>query len=529
MKNIVVIGISILSVFILCSLSYQPIIAEKPMVFLSNTWSLRYGKIIFSEEGKSICITDDGGYIVIGTANYLDFKGIIAVKLSGNGEIIWEKAIMTNGASARHVEQTMDGGLVFVGESGGGIRLIKTDGNGNEEWNKVFIDTWTSSDHPLRQTDDGGYILICSTHSDDNTITRLIKTDENGNEEWSKFFGINGDNGRSIEQTADDGYIITGRSRTYGVSNQYKSSVWLIKTDEYGNEEWNRTYGEGYVTRGFSVHQTYDNGYIIAGEGDDGGVVYGWLIKTDDMGNKMWDITFETYGCSVLYSVIETPDEGYITTGTSGGGNLIAADVYLFKVKSDGSVDWIKQYGKNDFCEIGVCVRNTLDGGFVIVGTKQLFKIYAGLSPMFLDIWILKTDESGNVKAIDTLCEENDWATLEVKMPKQNQINNNITIEIIGIIGVTIEIHNNGNDTIPLINHTITVDSPFLFLGYSVSSNYSKLNPGEVLSVWTGVIGFGALSVIVSIDDLIKSRDGYIFGPFVIFKIINSIGDNNER
>ena len=86
----------------------------------------------------------------------------------------------------------------------------------------------------------------------------------------------------------------------------------------------------------------------------------------------------------------------------------------------------------------------------------------------------------------------------------------NVTIEIRGGIGVTIEIHNNGNDT-------ITVDSPFLFLGYSISGNYSKLNPGNVLSVWTGVIGFGTLSVVVHIDDLIKSREGYILGPFVIF------------
>ena len=521
LKNYLIIGIVILFIFssfssIVIGFDAEKNNLEKPPILLENTWSLRYGKIIFSEEGKSICITDDGGYIVIGTANHLNFKGIMALKLSGNGEIIWEKTYMTNGASARHVEQTMDGGLVIVGEGMGGIRLIKTDGNGNEEWNKVFSDTWTSGDHPLQQTDDDGYILICSTHSDDNTITRLIKTDENGNEEWSKFFGINGDNGRSIEQTIDDGYIITGRSRTYGVSNPYKTSAWLIKTDEYGNEEWNRTYGEGYVTRGFSVHQTYDNGYIIAGQGDEEGVTYGWLIKTDDMGNKIWDITFETYGCSILYSVIETPDEGYIATGTSGEGNLIGADLHLFKVKSDGSVDWIKQYGKNNFCEMGVCVRNTLDGGFVIVGSKQLFNFYAGLSPMFLDIWILKTDELGNVEAIDTLGAESDWASLEISMPKQNHIYDNVTIEIKGGIGITVEIHNKGDTIIPFINHSITIDSPFIFLGYDTSSNLSNIMPGEILSVWTGVIGLGTISASVQIDDIIESRSGIIIGPFVI-------------
>ena len=96
---------------------------------------------------------------------------------------------------------------------------------------------------------------------------------------------------------------------------------------------------------------------------------------------------------------------------------------------------------------------------------------------------------------------------------------NNIIIEIHGGLGVTIIVDNNGDIIIPLINLTITLDSPFVFLGYSTSSNFSKIMPGEVLSFWTGVIGFGTLSVIVQIDDLTESRDGFIIGPFVIFPI----------
>ena len=96
---------------------------------------------------------------------------------------------------------------------------------------------------------------------------------------------------------------------------------------------------------------------------------------------------------------------------------------------------------------------------------------------------------------------------------------NNIIIEIHGGLGVTIIVDNNRDIIIPLINLTITLDSPFVFLGYSTSSNFSKIMPGEVLSFWTGVISFGTLSVIVQIDDLTESRDGFIIGPFVIFPI----------
>ena len=99
-----------------------------------------------------------------------------------------------------------------------------------------------------------------------------------------------------------------------------------------------------------------------------------------------------------------------------------------------------------------------------------------------------------------------------------NNDDNNIIIEIHGGLGVTIIVNNNGDAIIPLINLTIVVDSPLMFLGYSIVSNFSKIMPGDVLSFWTVVIGFGLLSVIVQIDDLTESRDGYIFGPFVIFK-----------
>ncbi len=96
---------------------------------------------------------------------------------------------------------------------------------------------------------------------------------------------------------------------------------------------------------------------------------------------------------------------------------------------------------------------------------------------------------------------------------------NNVIIKIHGGLGVTIIVDNNGDIIIPLINLTITLDSPFVFLGYNTSSNFSKIMPGDVLSFWTVVIGFGTLSVIVQIDDLTESRDGFIIGPFVIFPI----------
>jgi hypothetical protein len=357
------------------------------------TWSKILGKMFPTEEGFSTQQVRDGGYILVGTA-YQANGGILLVKMDTEGGIEWERYIGGAYTTGKYVEETSDGGFILAAENMDGILLLKTDVDGNEVWSRVFSDGWMRGDRLISQTDDGGFLVIGTTHDEyDSVNVWLIKTDAFGKELWNRTYGgTKGDNGGSVQQTKDGGYIFTGVSSSYGVEHEHKQTIWLVKTDEKGDKEWNTTFGEGYVNRGYSVEQTTDGGYIVGGVDADGGCI----IKTDSHGNLQWKSSFYEYDCFVIHSVQQTEDGGYILTGTSGEGYFVAMDLYLIKVDQYGDVQWVKIFGEAKYCEYGNCVRQTSDGGYIVTGAKQRFKVYAGIAPLFLDMWVIKTDEHGN-------------------------------------------------------------------------------------------------------------------------------------
>ena len=192
------------------------------------------------------------------------------------------------------VQQTTDGGYIlqensFFGNGSTDVYLIKTDGNGNEQWSKTYGGQSYDQGYSVQQTNDGGYIITGSTRSFGNgsSDVYLIKTDGSGTEQWSQTFGgIEGDGGNSVQQTTDGGYIITGSIfSSIGIED-----VYLIKTDASGIEEWSQAYGGLDMDVGTSVQQTTDGGYIICGSSHSFGNGYNfrpavYLIKTDGSGN----------------------------------------------------------------------------------------------------------------------------------------------------------------------------------------------------------------------------------------------------
>jgi len=302
------------------------------------------------------------------------------------------------------VQQTSDDGYIIAGKTGsfsGGVSdvwLIKTDSNGNEMWNRTFGGNDWDEGRSVQQTSDDGYVILGRTNSyspGDSENIWLIKTDRNGNEMWNRTFGGEKiDWGFSAIQTKDGGYIIVGETLSWSVSEDL-ADAWLIKTDSHGNEMWNRTFGGSEGDGGFSVQQTNDdNGYIVVGVtwSFSTGWADVWLIKTDSHGNEMWNRTFAVLENDVGWSVQQTSDRGYIITGFTGESHDIYGDVLLIKTNEDGEKLWVKTFGGKDG-DVGYFVEQTSDEGYIVTGQTYSF----GSGNYDSDLWLIKTDSNGNL------------------------------------------------------------------------------------------------------------------------------------
>ena len=184
-----------------------------------------------------------------------------------------------------------------------------------------------------------------------------------------------------IKQTDDGGYIIAGCK---------DDSAWLIKTDVYGEKQWEKTYGLGDYSANRTVIQTSDGGYLFAGwEG---------VLKTDASGTKLWKkkgVPGNTGQNPYYEDVIEHSNGNYYLVGGPVGGQAI-----LVKIDQSGAVKQTKFYGGNCEDDLFRSIIESNDGKLIMVGEKghgnQSFPCSFNFR-YYKDIWVVKTGKNGAV------------------------------------------------------------------------------------------------------------------------------------
>ena len=326
----------------------------------------------------------------------------------------WEQTYGTGMKNAGHaLEQTVDGGFVLLGHTrssagdDSNVLLIKIDANGTEEWSQTFGSP-ESEDYgaAVKQTDDGGFIIAGRTHlegedgEDGGWDILLIKTYPNGVIEWGQTLGGSlNDVGWSVCPTSDGGYAVAGYTvlGEWDVEGHFKE-LYLLKTDGNGNEEWANSFGaEDMTAIGYGLEQTDDGGFIVTGRIGPGRKIQNntssdaYLLKTDGAGQELWSQTYGGDDFDVAYSVQTVTDGGFILAGFRTASDEVDRDVYLIKTNGNGDEEWSQTFGTSDAQEIGRCVQQTTDGGYIIGGTEDHLPGDSGDGDMLM----IKTTESG--------------------------------------------------------------------------------------------------------------------------------------
>jgi len=209
-------------------------------------WRMIYDYWDEGSTGRSMCFTDDGGYLITGTA-VGEKQDFFVIKADAEGNTEWYNTYGGSGddvSFSRNCFQTSDGGYILNGNTnsfGAGrhdLWLVKIDGTGTMEWNKTIGTTLNEVAWCMDMTSDGGYVIFAAQNYAGFSGTRddawLIKTDSEGNVEWSEVYaGSKIDRGYYVSQTSDGGYILLGRTESFGAGD---SDGWIMKLVAFDNQ-----------------------------------------------------------------------------------------------------------------------------------------------------------------------------------------------------------------------------------------------------------------------------------------------------
>jgi hypothetical protein len=383
--------------YVICRL-YGSLV-EQSLLRMSKTFGVEDNESVTSVEQ-----TRDGGYVFVGDTrkDAAGWYGVWLVRTDAGGETLWTRTFSgADYAGGNSVHQTRDGGFIITGYTDShdspqyDVWLIKTGDRGDTEWTRTYGGIGNDVGHSICQAKDGGYVIVGRTESygaGDGDVW-FVRTDSVGDTTWTRLFGgIRDDGGTAVQQTTDGGYILVGYTCSSGAGGQ---DFYLIKTDANGDTQWTRTYGGAGADAGYAVRQTADGGYILVGntESFGAGGQDVWLVRTDAGGDTIWTETFGGAADDCGVAVQQSDDGGYVIAGSTLSFGLGFHDILLIKTDSNGRRAWERIYGgfRHDYA---VSLQKTQDRGYVILAESNSF------GPGDFNAWLFRTDSKGRVSKL---------------------------------------------------------------------------------------------------------------------------------
>jgi hypothetical protein len=346
-----------------------------------------------NESAQSIAKTSDGGYVVLGHA------------------------------------QSMDGDIVDKQNESFDFWVTKFDSQSSLQWSKTYGGTSDDRGRDIIQTTDGGFAIVGSSDSSDEDVSEnagandywIAKLDASGNVSWQKSFGYSGsDNGFSLIQTGDNGYLVTGvldvsasggAGNTRNVSSRHAGGdYWAIKLDSGGVLQWSKYFGGTFTDRPYDVIQTA-SGYIMVGSSDSNDVdITGskgqfdfWVISISNTGELIWEKSYGGSEIDEARGITNSGDGNFVIVGDTRSNDQDiseskgGADLWVIKINPSGELLWQKTFGGTSF-DVGRSVYKTQDNGFLISGSSRSADGDLSANQGQNDAWVLKIDSDANLQ-----------------------------------------------------------------------------------------------------------------------------------
>jgi len=455
-------------------LLFVPLLMQSQNILWEKSYGGKYADYLFDVQP-----TADYGFILAGSS-LSDKSGTKSEnnqgdldywvwKMDENGKPDWQKSLGGSGFDLlKSIRGTKDGGFILAGTSNSDIGFHKKDSckggtdfwvfklnaKGEEQWQRTIGGTGQDEFLSVFQTTDGGYILGGSSSSDATIVATtgkkalttskkdltskstssrgsmdywIVKLNAEGEVQWQKTFGGKyADELRSMEQTKDGGYILGGYSNSPQSGDKTEPSIgigdyWVVKIDNSGTIEWQRTYGGNGDNQLYVIHQTGDEGYLIGGNSNStnslttkGGTVSNgtdfWLLKVDSKGEEQWSRTYDYGKVDILTSLVENKDHtfligGYAQNDITSESTLALKkqdkginDYIALKIDATGQELWTQSVGSSGEDILRKLIE-TRDGGYLLAGTSNASSSLDKKSTIGSnDFWVVKLQDKVNIE-----------------------------------------------------------------------------------------------------------------------------------